>query len=381
MIAAGKAATAMAAAAGRALGARVRGGISVSIAAAGVPPLEALAAGHPVPTASSEVAGRRALAIATEVTAGEQLLVLLSGGASALMAVPAEGLRLDDKQRTTELLLRAGADIHALNTVRKHLSGIKGGRLAASAVAPNYTLAISDVIGDDPSTIASGPTVADPSTFEDALDVLRRFGGHAVYPAPVVSHLVGGTRGEHLDTPKPGDNRLSAARTFVIGGRFDAMRGAAEEAACRGYHAVTVEPPIAGEARAAGPSLIRAIAEQPAVRPLAVISSGETTVRVAGGGRGGRNQELALAAAAHLPSLGLAALASVGTDGADGPTPAAGAIVDCTTVERARRAQLPDLSTFLIDNNSHAFFEALGDLIHTGPTGTNVGDLQVLLLV
>jgi hydroxypyruvate reductase len=311
------------------------------------------------------------------------LLVLLSGGASALMAVPADGLTLDDKRRTTEQLLRSGADIHALNAVRKHLSAIKGGWLAARTPGSSRTFAVSDVVGDDLSVIASGPTVPDASTFAEALDVLRRFGSVDAYPAAVVTRLEKGERGEVPETPKPGDARLSRADAAVIGGRRDAMDGAAREAEARGYHVVRIDDPVIGEARITAPSHLRAVVARVAGvgRPVCVVSSGETTVRVTGHGKGGRNQEFALAAAAPLASLGVpAVVASVGTDGVDGPTDAAGALVDSSTTARAQTAGLGAPDRYLADNNAYAFFEPLGDLIHTGPTDTNVGDLQVIVL-
>ena len=376
----------MAATAARLLGPRVRAGVVIRAGRApnGDAPsaLETFVGSHPVPTPDSERAGRRALAIADALAAEESLLVLLSGGASALMAVPADGLTLDDKRRTTERLLRAGADIQALNAVRKHLSSIKGGWLAARTRGPSRTLAVSDVVGDDLSVIASGPTVPDTSTFADALDVLRRFGGVDAYPTAVVARLEKGDRGEVPETPKPGDARLSRADAAVIGGRRDAMEGAAREAAARGYQVVRLEDPVVGEARTTAPSHLRAVVARVAGvgRPVCVVSSGETTVRVIGRGKGGRNQEFALAAAEALASLGVpAAAASIGTDGVDGPTDAAGALVDATTIARAHTAGLGPPGRYLDDNNSYAFFEALGDLIHTGPTDTNVGDLQVIL--
>jgi hydroxypyruvate reductase len=338
--------------------------------------------GHPVPTIGSEQAGRRALGVAGSLEADETLVVLLSGGASALMAVPAAGVALDDKRATTDRLLRAGADIHSLNTVRKHLSAIKGGWLAAGAPGACRAFAISDVVGDDLSVIASGPTVGDSSTFGDAVDVLRRFGGEGAYPRAVVARLAKGARGDVPETPKPGDPRLVRAASAVIGGRHDAMDGAVGEAERLGYHVVRIDDPVVGEARIAAASHLRGVVARAAgvARPACIVSSGETTVRVVGDGKGGRNQEFALAAAAALASLGGSAVAaSAGTDGVDGPTDAAGAIVDATTVERARAGGLsPD--TFLDDNNAYPFFAALGDLILTGPTDTNVGDLQIILL-
>lgn len=371
----------MASAAVRMIGARLRGGVVVAPSESSVGgPLEFIAGGHPIPSSGSERGGRRALDIARATNPDHVLLVLISGGASALMAVPADGLVLEDKQRTTDALLRAGADIHALNTVRKHLSAVKGGQLAASATAPSWTLAISDVVGDDPSVIASGPTVADRSTFDDAHGVLSRFGGLGSFPPAVVTRLEQGRAGAIADTPKPGDPRLAHAETRVIGSRLDAMRGAAAEAERRGYHVRVIEQPVVGFAREAAVAHLRAAGEMAAgaARPLCIVSSGETTVRVVGSGLGGRNQEFALAAAEALSRSGASVAASVGTDGIDGPTDAAGAVVDSETIHQAERAGLVP-ARYLADNNSYEFFNTLGDLIHTGPTGTNVGDLQIVL--
>jgi glycerate 2-kinase len=387
VIAAGKAAHAMARAAARVLDDRIRAGLVISPTdAAPPPPFESHIGGHPLPTADSERAGRRALDVARALAPDEALLVLLSGGASALMAVPAAGVTLDDKRRTTDVLLRAGADIHALNTVRKHLSAIKGGWLAAQTPGACHTLAISDVVGDDLSVIASGPTVADETTFAEALTIVRSFGGVGAYPPSGVGRLEAGARGEVADTPKPADPRLARAAARVIGGRRDAMTGAATQAQQRGYHVVRIDEAVVGEARTAAAAALRAVHDRAAnvPRPACVISSGETTVHVVGHGKGGRNQEFALAiAAANWRGTRNAepfAAASAGTDGIDGPTDAAGAMVDSTTVERARRAGLSPPARYLDDNDAYAFFRALGDLIHTGPTDTNVGDLQVFLL-
>ena len=386
LLAVGKAAVPMAAAAKRSLGDGIRRGLIIGVPPAGVAsgtvPFPLIAGGHPTPTAESERGGREALRLAASLAADETLVVLLSGGASALMAVPAEGIALADKQATTQQLLRGGADIHALNTVRKHLSAIKGGWLAAKTAGPCRTFAISDVVTDDLSVIGSGPTVPDASTFRDALDIMRRFGGEHSYPASVVARVEAGIDGRVEETPKPGDRRLANARTSIIGGRRHAMDGAAREAESRGYHLVRIDDAIVGEARVAGPSHLRASLARSAgvARPACIVSSGETTVRVTGDGRGGRNQEFALACAAALASAGAtAALASVGTDGIDGPTDAAGAIVDSTTLERALSAKL-NPESFLQRNDAYRFFAPLDDLVITGPTGTNVGDLQIILL-
>jgi len=376
----------MATAAARLLGARIRAGLVIGVAPEAVPAgFESIVGGHPLPTAASEAAGRKALTLAASLAADEMLLVLISGGASALMAVPADGISLDDKRATTQRLLRAGADIHALNTVRKHLSALKGGWLAACAPGVCRTLVISDVVGDDPSVIASGPTVGDASRFQDALDVLARFGGEGVYPPAVVARLRRGAADPGAavaETPKPDDPRLSRATTTIIGSRRDAMAGAGAAAAALGYEVLRVDDAVVGDARTTAVAHLRAVLARAAGagRPACIVSSGETTVHVTGGGKGGRNQEFALAAAEPLARLGApAVVASVGTDGIDGPTDAAGALSDQTTIDRARAAGLsPD--RYFADNNAYAFFDALGDLIHTGPTGTNVGDLQVILL-
>lgn len=338
--------------------------------------------GHPQPSAGSVGGATRAIEVARGASEADLLLVLLSGGGSALMCLPAEGLSLDGKQRSAATLMSQGADIHELNTVRKHLSAIKGGRLAAAARGRVLTLAISDVVGDDLSVIASGPTVPDPSTYEDALRILSRRGGTDVYPAEIVDHLRRGAAGRVSETPKPGDARLARAAARVIGPQRGAIDGARHAAERRGYHVHVVPEPVTGEARVAGRAHLAAVARMAASlpRPLCVISSGETTVTVTGGGSGGRNQEFALAMAAPLATSGwAAAAASIGTDGIDGPTDAAGAVVDVSTLARAEAmALMPDV--YLRDNNAYAFFEPLGDLIRTGPTGTNVGDLQVVLI-
>jgi hydroxypyruvate reductase len=384
LIAAGKAAGAMAAAAMRHPAADIAGGVVVSATEESQPAgrLEYLIGGHPVPTEGSERGGRRALSYVASLAADDTLLVLLSGGASSLMAVPADGLTLEDKRRTTATLLRAGADILSLNTVRKHLSAVKGGQLAASSPAACTVLVISDVVGDDLSVIASGPTVADTSRFADALDVLRRCGGIDQFPAAVVRRLSEGAEGRTAETPKPGDPRLARAEAAIIGSRRNAMDGAVAEAGERGYRVLRIDDPVVGEARVAAASHARAVLALASgiQRPVCVVSSGETTVRVTGTGTGGRNQEFVLAAAQLLDQLDVpGAVASVGTDGIDGPTDAAGAYADTTTIDRALAEGRPP-DRYLSDNDSYAFFNALGDLIHTGPTGTNVGDLQLFLL-
>jgi glycerate 2-kinase len=335
-------------------------------------------AGHPVPDERSVAAARHALQVARRAGDNDVLIVLLSGGASALMALPAEDLTLEDKQETVRRLLKGGAAIHELNTVRKHLSAIKGGRLAGATRATVVTLVISDVVGDDLSVIGSGPTMPDPSTFADALSVLDMRGGRASYPAAVVAHLERGARGEIDETPKTGDPRLQRSVARIIGGRMTAVAGAVEAARSRGYTVHTIEAPIVGEARAAAVRFADEVRQARArlTTPLCIVGAGETTVLVTGEGLGGRNQEFALA---MLPLLDDAVFGSIGTDGIDGPTDAAGALIDATTMRRAAARGL-DPMRYLRNNDSYHFFNALGDLVHTGPTGTNVGDVQVALI-
>lgn len=340
------------------------------------------AASHPFPDERSVAAGERVLAFARSVPPDAHLLLLLSGGASSLLVVPAEGISLDDKRHVVRSLINGGADIHALNAVRKHLSRIKGGRLAAACRGRTTTLAVSDVVGDDLSVIASGPGVPDPSTWRDAQASYRRWTpAHERLPH-VGALLDRGANGHLAETPKPGDASLARSTARIIGGRADAMRGAREEAERLGYHVVVFDEPVVGEARVEAARWIARIGPLVAnvEHPLCVVSSGETTVRVTGAGKGGRNQEFALSLVESLvPWTGEVAAASVGTDGIDGPTDAAGAIADVTTMARAQALGLPRVADYLRANDAYAFFHALGDLVRTGRTDTNVGDLQVLL--
>jgi hydroxypyruvate reductase len=381
----------MAAALMSAAGGRVRGGVvSGTHGGEGLPAmLEWHRGGHPLPTAASAAAARRALELARELQEDELLVVLLSGGASALMAAPAAGLSIEDKAAATQALLRAGIDIHALNAVRKHLSSIKGGRLALAARA-SVTLAVSDVAGeheDDSSVIGSGPTSADPTTFADALGIVDRVGRLAGCGVPRAARdwLVRGAAGEVEESPKPGDPRLRHARVHVIGGRRDALLGAAGAAEAFGYDVHLVHEAVTGEAREAGRGFVRAVASRigRGAGAICVIAAGETTVRVTGRGRGGRNQEFVLGAAEALAALDPPVdltVGSIATDGVDGPTDAAGAIVDPTTLRRARAAGLRSPSEVFAANDTYGFFEELGDLIRLGPTETNVGDLQVAII-
>lgn len=338
---------------------------------------------HPTPDRGSVRSAEVALDFARWTDERVGLVLLLSGGASSMLAMPAGGLSLEDKIEAGRLLLGAGVAIDGMNAVRKHLSAIKGGRLAARASA-TCTLAISDVTGpheDDPAVIGSGPGVPDESTYEEAVRVLQSHGLWHRAPAAVRGHLDRGRRGLIEETPKRGDARLARAVAHVIGGRRDAMTAAHARAEALGYRTLIVDEAVRGEASGAGPAIVAWISALTASGERAcIISSGETTVNVRGPGRGGRNQELALAAIGPLERCGRrAVLASVGTDGVDGPTDAAGGIVDSASAFRARSIGL-DPRKALEANDSHPALDRLGDLVRTGPTGTNAGDLQVVLV-
>jgi glycerate 2-kinase len=340
-------------------------------------------AGHPVPTSASVDAGAFALTLARGAAPDSQFVVLLSGGASALLALPLAGLTLDDKQRVTSALLAAGARIDELNCVRKHLSGVKGGRLAAACRANAFTFAVSDVVNpvdDDPAVIGSGPTVADPSTYKDALNILDRLGVESSIPVAARNILERGARGEIEESPKPGDARVRGEYR-IIGSRRTAMAAVRAEAERRGYKVIVEEAAIVGEARDAGPRLIgRALDYGRSAERVCVIASGETTVKVTGTGKGGRNQELVLAALPDVASAPRSVFfASVASDGVDGPTDAAGAWAGPDVTSRANAAGLNAIRS-LENNDAYRFFEPLGNLIRTGWTDTNVGDLQIVVM-
>lgn len=383
VVAAGKAAVGMARAVDDELAGRMTTGVMTATVSVEVPGWQVLAGTHPRPSAASEQAGRTALAMADATRRdGGLLLVCLSGGASAMLAAPADGLTVDDKAATTATLLRAGLDIGDINVVRRHLSAIKGGQLAARA-GRSITLAISDVctpVEDDPAVIGSGPTAGDPTSFADALAAIERAGLSAAIPANVLHHLQAGAAGRRSGPVAPADPRLHGAAYWLVASRREAMKAAAETASQLGYAVHVVPEPTIGTAREAGPALVTRAAALAHQRPTCVIGSGETTVDVRGHGRGGRNQELALAALGHIATAGPAALASVGTDGVDGPTDAGGAFVSDDMFAALGPDAAARVAAALDANDSYPLLEQLGALIRTGPTGTNVGDLQVLLL-
>ncbi|RIL07864.1 MAG: hypothetical protein DCC71_01285 [Proteobacteria bacterium] len=382
MLAAGKAAASMARAVEEVAGERIAAGLAVTKdghAGAGGGRVAVREAAHPVPDRRCERAAREMLAIARGCAPDDVLVVLLSGGASALLACPQPGLDLDDVAGTTAALLAAGADIVELNTVRKHLVEVAGGRLARASGADRVeVLVVSDVLGDPLDVIASGPCAPDPTTFGDALGVVERHGLHAKLPARALAHLHAGARGAREESPKPGDPAFARVRTTVVARLADALDAAEAELRRSGARVLRVADALRGEARVAGrrlAALARALRAD--AGPTCLVAGGETTVTVRGAGRGGRSQELALAAAlAWRNAAGLSLLAA-GTDGTDGPTDAAGAYADAETVARGL-ARGVDAAAALADNDAYTFFAREGGLLRTGPTGTNVMDLVLV---
>ena len=388
VVAVGKASATMARAACESLGPRVSGGVVIA------PPdtemgtlgnLRAFRGGHPFPTEGSERGAHAVAELVDTLGPGDLLLCLISGGGSALMTLPPSGVSLQDVCETTELLLRAGATIEELNCIRKHLDRLKGGRLAEIATpARMLGLILSDVLGDRPDVIASGPLSPDPTTFSDALAILD---GHQVrdrIPAAAFEYLESGARGAVPESPGPDAPCFADVDVRIVGSNRVAAHAALLEAVRRGYRTRLLTTTLSGEASEVG----RMLAERgleikggggPVAPPACLIAAGETTVQVRGTGRGGRNQELVLGAALALHGRGPVLVASMGTDGIDGASHAAGAFVDQTTIARAEVLGL-DAAAALTSNDSTPFFEALDDLIVTGPTGTNVMDVQVMLI-
>jgi hydroxypyruvate reductase len=340
-------------------------------------------AGHPLPDAAGLQGALEIARMAAEAGANDLVVVLISGGGSALLPLPAPGLTLEEKVAATDLLLRSGATITEVNTVRKHLSRIKGGGLARlAAPARLVTLILSDVLGNPLDAIASGPTVADPTTFADALTVVDRYRLRAALPASVRGQLERGAAGAEPDTPKPGDPIFGRAQTVVVGDIDVAAGAAAERAEALGYRTRLCGSTVQGEAREVGARfgmMIREARGHRGATPQCLVMGGETTVTVRGSGRGGRNQEVALGAIEAIAGLPQTVVAAFGTDGTDGPTDAAGAVVDGGSLARARTRGL-DPAAALANNDAYPFFEAMDDLIVTGPTNTNVNDLWLGLL-
>ncbi|MEA5386258.1 glycerate kinase [Haloarculaceae archaeon H-GB11] len=373
----GKAAASVAAGLEAVLGDRIDDGVVVTSAPEETTQVSVVEASHPVPDERGVAGARRVEAAAREADADTLVLAVVTGGASALLPAPVDGVDLTALRETTTALLESGAPITDVNAVRKHLSRLKGGGLArAAAPARVSTLVVSDVVGDDLGVIASGPTAPDPTTFADALDVLERF--EVTVPDAVRSHLSAGAAGERAETPGPDDSFFDRVTSHVLANGRTALDAARAEAEDRGYDALVLSASVRGEAREQGLAHL-AIAEEVVTRgdplspPAVVLSGGETTVTVHGDGEGGPNQEFALRAALELPAE--CVLTAVDTDGVDGGTDAAGALVDGRTVtdpETAREA--------LDANDAYGYLDARNALLRTGPTGTNVNDLRVLVV-
>ncbi len=341
--------------------------------------------GHPVPDEAGVRGAEAIRKLAQRADARTLVLCLISGGGSALSPAPAEGITLSEKQETTRLLLGCGATIHELNAIRKHLSGIKGGRLARMvAPARGIALVMSDVVGDSLDVIASGPMKADSSSFEECLDIVRKYDLETRISVSVLRRLEAGARGEIEETPKAGDPALCGVWHRIVGSNREAVSAARDRAKALGYHTLILSSQIEGETREvasvhAGIAKEIAASGQPVLRPACVLSGGETTVTIRGDGKGGRNQEFALAGAMAIEGMRDVVLFSAGTDGTDGPTDAAGGMVDGGTVARAFEKGL-DPHDFLERNDSYAFLDQVGDLVVTGPTGTNVMDVRLVMV-
>ena len=385
---AGKAGTPMVQAVAEILGERVNEGVVIvkqGYGGAANPGsrIEIIEAGHPTPDERGVHGTSRMLQLLQSANEEDLVISLISGGGSALLTSPEGNISLEELQALTSLLLASGASINEINAVRKHLDRVKGGKLARVATpAHTVTLILSDVIGDPLDVIASGPFVPDPSTFQQAYNVLEKYGIYDRIPGSIKEHLLSGIRGEIPETPKQGDPIFDRVYNVVIGSNREAARAALSQAEDEGMNTCLLTTYLQGEARQAGRflgTIGRQVADtgQPVPRPACLIAGGETTVTLRGKGAGGRNQELALGAVYELKGLGDVALVALATDGGDGPTDAAGAVVTGDTLARASIAGM-DPGEYLRHNDSYHFFEALGDLLKPGPTQTNVNDLAFL---
>ena len=383
VVGAGKAGASMAQAAERVLGRRIAAGLlNVKYGhTAKLRRIETNECGHPVPDQNGVAGAERIAQIAAGAGKDDLVVCLISGGASALMPLPADSITLEEKQATTRLLLASGANIHEINSIRKHISRIKGGQLARLAAPAHVeSLMLSDVIGDDLDVIGSGPTAPDASTFAGALAILDRYGIRERVPASVRDRIEQGARGAVPETPKPDDPVFARVRNTVVGSNRLALAAAARRARSLGYRTLVLSSEIQGEAREIArmhAAIAREVARagRPIKPPACIITGGETTVTLRGDGLGGRAQEFALAAAIDIAGLANVVVFCAGTDGSDGPTNAAGAVADGHTIGRQ-----PDARRYLDRNDSYHYFESLGDLVITGPTNTNVMDVCIVLV-
>ncbi len=383
----GKAAAPMAAAVEEILGDRVTRGLVVTKYGhvQSTTRIHIHEAGHPVPDDAGMAGAQAILDHVQGLTPGDLVLVLISGGGSALTPAPVKGISLEEKQALTKALLACGADIREINTLRKHVSRFKGGQLARAAQpAQVRTLILSDIVGDPLDAIASGPTAPDPTTYADALAILHKYRVRGQIPGTIPAHLEAGARGEIPETPKPGEPLFARVRNLIVGSNFQALEAARAEARAIGFTPMILSSFIEGETREIArmhAALAREVRSSgnPVRPPACLISGGETTVTLRGSGKGGRNQEFVLAAALDIAGSPGTVILSAGTDGTDGPTDAAGAIADGDTCSRAIRMGLNPGAAF-DTNDAYPFFEKLGDLIITGPTKTNVMDVRLVLV-
>jgi len=387
VVGAGKATAAMAQAIEKILGRRMDGGRIIVKYGHGLPTRRIVVeeAAHPLPDRAGQLAAQRLHVLASSLTSRDLLIVLLSGGASSLMPAPAPGISLADKQRVTKQLLRCGANIGEINSIRKHLSSLKGGRLAESTKATVITLILSDVLGDDLSAIASGPTAPDPTTFKEAIACLKRYRIWSASPRSVRKRLERGRQGRIKETPKPDSTIFRRVQHQIVGNNELAIAAVTSTAREAGLRTMIQSTTLTGEARVMGAkfgALARTVLTKkaPIEKPCCIVAGGETTVTVKGSGKGGRAQEFAVAAAKAIAGLPNVWIATVGTDGTDGPTTAAGALVSGKTIGQARRIGI-DLDAALSRNNTFPALKKLRSLITTGPTGTNVNDLYILLVL
>ncbi|MFO7919138.1 MAG: glycerate kinase [Anaerolineae bacterium] len=347
--------------------------------------VELTEAAHPVPDQQGVEGARRIAELLEEAGPDDLVLCLISGGGSALMTLPVEGVPLEDMKALTDALLRAGATINEINAIRKHVDRLKGGKLARLASpARVVSLILSDVVGDPLDVIASGPTVPDTSTFAEAYNLLERYDLLETVPASIVEHLRRGKRGEIEETPKPGDAVFSASQNVVVASNEIAARAAVEEAAGLGFDTLLLSTFVEGEAREVAKVFVALAKEvrssgEPVPCPACIVAGGETTVTLRGDGKGGRNQEMALSAAIGLEGLDDVTIVCLATDGTDGPTDASGALADGDTLRRAKEKGL-DPWDYLENNDSYHFFAPLDDLLMTGPTNTNVNDLTFVFV-
>ena len=387
ILGAGKATAPMAAAIEDIIDEKITGGIIIVKFGhvADLKHINLIEAGHPIPDENGMRGASAILNLAKNVEADDLILCLISGGGSALLPFPYDGLTLKNKQDTIKILLSCGATIHEINTIRKHISKIKGGRLAQAVYpATLVTLILSDVVGDDLDVIASGPTVPDSSSFYDCKNIFRRYNIIDKIPNNILNHIESGISGKTDETPKPHDPVFDRTYNLIIGSNVESLMSAKKKAESLGYNVLLLSSMIEGETRFVA-QVHGAIAREiiktgnPLPLPACILSGGETTVTILGNGLGGRNQEFALSASIDISGKKNIVMLSGGTDGTDGPTDAAGAFSDTFTLKRAEKMGLNPYR-FLANNDSYHFFQKLGDLFITGPTNTNVMDLRIVLV-